>query len=134
MTRSVLAVVLILFAAACSSRETSLPMKIEDRRVGTGAEAVDRAKVTVHYTGWLYRDGTKGKRFDSSRGSAPFSFVLGAGEVITGWDEGVRGMRVGGLRELTVPPDKGYGAQGAPPDIPPNSILFFEVELLHVGQ
>jgi len=85
--------------------------------------------VKVHYTGTL-TDGTK---FDSSldRGE-PFSFQLGAGQVIRGWDEGVKGMRVGGKRKLTIPPDMGYGAAGAPPKIPPNATLMFEIELLEV--
>jgi FKBP-type peptidyl-prolyl cis-trans isomerase FkpA len=129
MIRSLWVLILAVFLNACSVPE----MRVIDRKVGSGPEAVDRAVVTVHYTGWLYQGGNKGKQFDSSRGSKPFSFTLGAGEVITGWDEGVRGMKVGGVRELIIPPEKGYGAQGSPPDIPPNSTLFFEVELLRVG-
>jgi FKBP-type peptidyl-prolyl cis-trans isomerase len=130
MIRSLSVFILAALLTACSTPE----MKVTDRQVGTGPEAVNRAIATVHYTGWLYQGGHKGKQFDSSRGSKPFSFTLGAGEVITGWDEGVRGMKVGGIRELIIPPEKGYGAQGAPPDIPPNATLFFEIELLHVGQ
>jgi FKBP-type peptidyl-prolyl cis-trans isomerase len=106
-----------------------------DERVGTGNEAVAGRRVTVHYTGWLYeasRPDKKGRQFDSSRGGQPFTFALGAGQVIEGWDEGVAGMRVGGRRTLTIPPDLGYGAQGAGSDIPPNSTLLFDVELLDV--
>ena len=104
-------------------------MKIEDKTVGTGDVAVAGKNVTVHYTGWL-TDGTK---FDSSvdRGQ-PFQFPLGAGRVIKGWDEGVAGMKVGEKRKLTIPPDLGYGPQGMPPAIPPNSTLIFDVELLGV--
>lgn len=104
-------------------------MKIEDIVVGTGIEATDGKAVTVHYTGTL-TDGTK---FDSSvdRGT-PFTFTLGAGEVIKGWDQGVKGMKVGGKRKLTIPSELGYGAAGAPPVIPGNAALIFEVELLEV--
>ena len=94
---------------------------------GTGQVAMAPRRVTVHYTGWL-PDGTK---FDSSKDrNEPFQFTLGAGEVIRGWDEGVTGMRVGGRRKLVIPAELGYGADGAPPDIPPNSVLVFEVQLL----
>jgi peptidylprolyl isomerase/FKBP-type peptidyl-prolyl cis-trans isomerase FkpA len=102
---------------------------IEELVVGDGPEAVRGKTVQVHYTGWLI-DGTE---FDSSVGSEAFSFRLGAGEVIEGWDRGVAGMRVGGKRKLTLPPELGYGARGAPPDIPPDAVLVFEVELLSVG-
>jgi FKBP-type peptidyl-prolyl cis-trans isomerase FkpA len=87
--------------------------------------------VTVHYTGWLWQDGAKGAKFDSStdRGD-PFRFALGAGQVIAGWDEGVQGMQVGGKRVLVIPPQLGYGARGAGGVIPPNATLLFEVELL----
>lgn len=102
---------------------------------GTGAEARAGRTVSVHYTGWLYSATTpdhKGSSFDSSKGRGPFDFNLGAGEVIPGWDRGVAGMKVGGKRMLTIPPAMGYGRQGAPPDIPPNATLLFEVELLNV--
>ena len=108
-----------------------------DTRVGTGAEAKPGMKVTVHYTGWLYDDSAKDKRgskFDSSRDHGePFSFVLGAGNVIEGWDQGVAGMRVGGKRTLLIPAALGYGANGAGDDIPPNASLVFDVELLDVS-
>jgi FKBP-type peptidyl-prolyl cis-trans isomerase len=101
---------------------------IEDLAVGDGAEAKSGTIVSVHYTGWL-TDGTK---FDSSVGGQPFKFALGAGQVIPGWDQGVAGMKVGGKRKLTIPPDLGYGPAGAGGVIPPNATLVFEVELLEV--
>lgn len=103
-------------------------LKIEDLKKGTGEEATNGKTVSVHYTGWL----TDGKKFDSSldRGQ-PFDFKLGTGQVIPGWDKGVAGMKVGGKRKLTVPPDMGYGPNGMGP-IPPNATLVFEVELLAV--
>jgi FKBP-type peptidyl-prolyl cis-trans isomerase FkpA len=106
-----------------------MPLNIEDIKVGDGAEAVAGKTVSVHYTGWL----TNGTKFDSSldRGQ-PFQFPLGAGRVIRGWDEGVAGMKVGGKRKLTIPPEMGYGARGAGGVIPPNATLVFEVELLGV--
>ena len=104
-------------------------LQVQDLVVGSGAEAIAGKRVSVHYTGTL----TNGSKFDSSldRGT-PFQFVLGAGQVIKGWDQGVSGMKVGGKRKLTIPPELGYGARGYPPVIPPNSTLVFEVELLGV--
>ena len=107
-----------------------------DDRVGDGNEAVSGRRVTVHYTGWLYdanKADHKGTKFDSSRDrNEPFDFMLGAGQVIRGWDEGVAGMKVGGRRTLTIPPGMGYGARGARGVIPPNATLIFDVELLDV--
>ena len=108
-------------------------LQYEDVREGTGAEATAGRQATVHYTGWLYEGGQAGKKFDSSKDrDAPFVFPLGKGRVIRGWDEGVQGMKVGGMRRLVIPPDLGYGARGAPGAIPPNATLLFEVELLGV--
>jgi peptidylprolyl isomerase len=106
-----------------------MDLTIEDLEVGTGAEATAGKTVDVHYTGRL----ENGSKFDSSldRGK-PFTFPLGAGKVIKGWDKGVQGMKVGGKRKLTIPPDLGYGARGFPPVIPANATLIFEVELLGV--
>jgi FKBP-type peptidyl-prolyl cis-trans isomerase FkpA len=107
-----------------------------DVRVGAGAQAVSRAKVAVRYTGWLYdlsRPDRKGTQFDSSRGGQPFQFVLGAGQVIPGWDEGVMGMRVGGQRRLVIPAALAYGDSGAGGVIPPGATLVFDVELVDVA-
>jgi len=106
-----------------------------DTVVGKGKEAVKGRTVDVHYTGWLFEANSKeqrGKQFDSSVGRGPFSFPLGAGRVIKGWDEGVAGMKVGGKRTLVIPPELGYGARGAGGVIPPNATLVFDVELLDV--
>lgn len=105
-------------------------LKIEDLVVGQGAEAQQGSTVSVHYTGTL----TDGKKFDSSldRGR-PFSFQIGAGRVIQGWEQGVAGMKIGGKRKLTIPPELGYGARGFPPVIPANATLVFEIELLGVS-
>ena len=107
---------------------------VTDTKMGTGAVAVAGQTVTVHYTGWLFEGGKRGKKFDSSRDrGTPFSFPLGSGQVILGWDEGVAGMKVGGTRTLIIPAAAGYGERGAGADIPPGATLIFDVELLRVG-
>ena len=108
-------------------------LQYEDVKVGTGAQPKTGQTCVMHYTGWLWENGTKGKKFDSSvdRGT-PFEFPLGQGRVIKGWDEGVASMKVGGKRNLLIPPSLGYGARGAGAVIPPNATLFFEVELLGI--
>ncbi|MFC6841574.1 FKBP-type peptidyl-prolyl cis-trans isomerase [Xanthomonas theicola] len=110
--------------------------QVIDERVGSGAEARPGSQVTVHYTGWLYDEKAKdrrGEKFDASADHGqPFSFALGGGQVIRGWDEGVAGMRVGGKRRLMIPAEYGYGASGAGGVIPPGASLVFEVELLDV--
>jgi len=112
-----------------STTTTASGLVIEDTVMGEGAEAAAGQSVTVHYTGWL----TNGDKFDSSKDrDEPFEFALGARHVIAGWDEGVQGMKVGGVRKLTIPPSLGYGARGAGGVIPPNATLVFEVELLAV--
>jgi len=112
-----------------SERMTDSGLKFEDLVEGEGAEATAGQQVKVHYTGWL----TDGSQFDSSLDrDDPFSFPLGGGRVIRGWDEGVQGMKVGGKRKLTIPPQLGYGAAGAGGVIPPNATLVFEVELLEL--
>jgi FKBP-type peptidyl-prolyl cis-trans isomerase FkpA len=113
-------------------------LEVTDIVQGTGAEATAGDRVTVHYTGWLYEQGkpeAKGAEFDSSRkGGKPFTFQLGAGNVIDGWDQGVAGMRVGGQRRLTIPAALGYGDRGAGGVIPPGATLLFDVELLDVAK
>jgi FKBP-type peptidyl-prolyl cis-trans isomerase len=128
-----IAVLVFPTIAACGEKDgakrvTASGLTIEDLKVGDGQEAKKGDNVEVHYTGWL----TSGTKFDSSvdRGR-PFSFRLGAGQVIKGWDEGVAGMKVGGKRKLTIPPGVGYGSRGTGP-IPPNSTLVFDVELLGI--
>jgi len=135
------AIVMALAAAPLTSRtaraagETTTPsgLRIIDVKPGTGPVPQTGQTVTVNYTGWLFVDGKKGKKFDSSldRGE-PFSFTLGQGQVIKGWDEGLATMHVGGKRTLIIPPDLGYGASGAGGDIPPGATLIFDVELLSV--
>jgi FKBP-type peptidyl-prolyl cis-trans isomerase len=120
-------------ALAASEITSPTGLRMIDARVGTGAQPQAGQTVTVNYTGWLYVGGKKGKKFDSSldRGK-PFSFALGHMQVIKGWDEGVATMRVGGKRTLIIPPELGYGAEGAGNDIPPNATLIFDVDLLSV--
>lgn len=104
-------------------------LRVEDLEVGAGEEAKPGDTVVVHYTGWL----TNGKKFDSSRDrNEPFTFTIGRSSVIQGWHQGIPGMRVGGKRRLTIPPELGYGAAGYPGVIPPNATLVFEVELLSI--
>ena len=112
-----------------ASTQTASGLGIEEIVVGEGAIAAAGQQVTVHYTGWL----TDGSKFDSSKDrNSPFEFALGRGQVISGWGEGVQGMKVGGTRKLTIPPALGYGARGAGGVIPGNATLIFEVELLGV--
>ena len=108
-------------------------LQITDAKVGSGATPRTGQTCVMHYTGWLYENGQKGKKFDSSvdRGQ-PFEFPIGTGRVIKGWDEGVATMKVGGKRTLVIPPELGYGARGAAGVIPPNATLIFEIELLGV--
>jgi FKBP-type peptidyl-prolyl cis-trans isomerase FkpA len=131
---------LSLTAAACGdSPNEPTPARAEysqtDLRVGTGTEATNGRTMTVNYAGWLYNpsgpDG-KGSQFDTSSGRGPFSFVLGGNGVISGWNRGVLGMRVGGQRRFVLPPELAYGSAGSPPAIPPNATLVFEVELVNV--
>lgn len=136
---AILGVFSLILAAGCggdTERNSVAELIKQDVRPGTGAEAVAGRTVTVHYTGWLYdasRPENKGTKFDSSRDrNEPFSFGLGGGQVIQGWDEGVAGMKVGGQRVLTIPSAMGYGARGAGGVIPPNATLLFDVELLDV--
>ncbi len=119
--------------AAGKTMTTQSGLKITDTNVGDGATPKTGQTCVMHYTGWLYENGAKGKKFDSSvdRGE-PFEFAIGAHQVIRGWDEGVATMKVGGKRTLIIPPELGYGARGAGGVIPPNATLVFDVELLDV--
>jgi peptidylprolyl isomerase len=146
-TRAI-AVALAIVVASCAAHSIPTPataqgtpatmttasgLKTTDSKVGTGAAPRMGQICVMHYTGWLYSNGAKGAKFDSSldRGQ-PFEFPIGTGRVIRGWDEGVASMKVGGKRTLIIPPDLGYGARGAGNVIPPNATLIFEVELLDV--
>ncbi|MGB9366981.1 MAG: FKBP-type peptidyl-prolyl cis-trans isomerase [Xanthobacteraceae bacterium] len=140
--RFTLAAALALAAGAAASptlaqtgqtMTTPSGLQITDTKVGTGATPKTGQTCVMHYTGWLYENGAKGKKFDSSvdRGE-PFDFPIGTGRVIKGWDEGVASMKVGGKRTLIIPASLGYGARGAGGVIPPNATLIFEVELLGV--
>lgn len=124
------AVVLLIGAIWAGAVYAQATLVINDKKVGEGAEARNGSTVTVHYTGWLM----DGKKFDSSRDRGqPFNFTIGRGEVISGWEQGVQGMKVGGNRELVIPPHMGYGARGAGGGvIPPNAVLKFDIELLAV--
>lgn len=135
---AVAAIVMSLAVTACGDSPTSptnsAPFSRTDVRPGTGSEAVAGAAITVEYTGWIYdssRPDQKGAQIDSSAGRGPFSFTLGAGQVIAGWDQGIVGMRVGGLRRLVIPPTLGYGPSRFG-SIPPNATLLFEVELVSI--
>ena len=140
--RLVLSLLVLLMLCACTDPGpppggSVAELQRIDAVVGTGTEATPGTLVSVHYTGWLYDEKApqqRGKKFDSSvdRGE-PFSFKLGAGQVIRGWDEGVAGMKVGGKRTLLIPAWLGYGSSGAGGVIPPNASLVFEVELLDVN-
>lgn len=128
-------IIFVIFIISCGSNEGNMQklengLLIEDIVVGVGNEAKDHNKVVVNYTGTL----ENGSIFDSSLkpGRDPFTFTLGVGSVIKGWDQGVKGMKVGGKRKLVIPPELGYGDQGAGNVIPPNTTLYFEVELLEV--
>ena len=137
--RPLIFILAVLLASACggnspSAPSVSVPFTSTDLIVGTGTAAVNGKTVTVNYTGWLYDAGkpdNKGNQFDSSIGRSPFTFVLGTGQVILGWDVGVGGMKVGGTRRLVVPPNQGYGPNAYGP-IPGNSTLVFDIELLNV--
>ncbi len=122
--------------ALAATPSSNQELVMTDESVGSGAEATPQKTVTVHYTGWLQdlsKPDHKGTQFDSSRTNGePFEFVLGAGMVIKGWDQGVAGMKIGGKRTLVIPPELGYGARGVPGVIPANSTLIFDVELLGV--
>jgi peptidylprolyl isomerase len=112
---------------------TPTGLKIEDTKVGTGAQPKAGQTCVMHYTGWLYENGNRGKKFDSSVDRRePFEFKIGIGQVIKGWDEGVLTMKTGGKRTLIIPPELGYGARGAGGVIPPNATLIFDVELIAV--
>jgi peptidylprolyl isomerase len=120
-------------ASSMAMTATSSGLNYEDDLLGSGESPRNGQTCVMHYTGWLWENEAKGKKFDSSldRGR-PFSFTLGVGQVIRGWDEGVASMKVGGKRRLLIPADLGYGARGAGGVIPPNAALLFEVELLEI--
>ena len=127
------AALIAMTLSANAETYTTLPsgLKYVDEVVGTGPEPKAGQKVTVQYTGWLDQAGAKGKKFDSSRDrNEPFTFTIGAGQVIQGWDVGVATMKTGGKRTLVIPPELGYGPRGAGGVIPPNATLIFDVELL----
>ena len=140
LRRILLAAAVALFLAGAYAQAgkmvtTKSGLKYIDRKIGTGATAVKGSKIQVHYTGWLYENGKRGKEFDSSlKTGKPFIIKsLGSTEVIPGWGEGIQGMKVGGKRELIIPPALAYGDRGYPGIIPPNATLDFEVELLAIS-
>ena len=143
---TILAVAVVLLGAVACGGDSGTsptilpgaPFSTTDVRVGTGADAAAGRRVTVNYTGWIYdpaRPENKGQQFDSSVGAGrqPFPFTLGTGAVIRGFDQGVIGMKVGGLRRVTIPPDLAYGSAGSGGVIPPNATLVFDIELLEVS-
>lgn len=147
MRRLAFALLFTIAAAACGGDDSpstpnsptpitgSAPFSTTDIVAGTGAVAAPGQVITVHYTGWLYSDTApenKGSQFDSSAGRGPYTFPLGAGRVIRGWDQGIPGMAVGGRRRIVIPPELAYGAAGNPPVIPPNATLLFEVQLVSI--
>lgn len=140
---STIVVILSITAWGCASSDapdvsneggeevtTSSGLKYIDRIVGAGDAVQSGDSVEVHYTGWLYNNGQRGSQFDSSVGGQPFEVTVGVTPVIEGWTEGLVGMKLGGKRELIIPPTLGYGSRGAPPVIPPDATLLFEVELV----
>jgi peptidylprolyl isomerase len=134
---TILAISAVSFSAAAQTpgkaMTTASGLQVIDSKVGTGATPKSGQICVMHYTGWLYEDGKKGKKFDSSVDrNEPFEFPIGVRRVIAGWDEGVATMKVGGKRTLIIPPELGYGARGAGGVIPPNATLIFDVELLDV--
>jgi FKBP-type peptidyl-prolyl cis-trans isomerase FkpA len=139
LARIAVVLVLSLAAAGCDDDSPTAPSNnasfaITDLREGTGATAGSGSVLVVHYTGWFYdasQANQKGPQFDSSIGGTPFAFTLGAGQVISGWDAGLVGMKAGGLRRLIIPPSLGYGSVRNGP-IPPNASLLFEVDLIEV--
>jgi FKBP-type peptidyl-prolyl cis-trans isomerase len=143
LLRLLLVPVSVVVLAGCNDNGTSpdsvppanVPYSQTDIRVGSGPEAILGRSVTVHYSGWIYSASAtdnKGRLFDTSAGRGPFTTSLIVGRIIDGWIRGVPGMRVGGIRRLVIPPELGYGAQGAPPDIPGNATLVFEIDLIAV--
>ena len=131
---TLLAALTIVAVGQAKMTTTKSGLKYSDLTVGTGDTAMKGNRVQVHYTGWLYVNGKRGTQFDSSVGKQPFEFKLGNHDVIAGWDEGVEGMKVGGKRELIIPPDIAYGNRAVGGVIPANSTLEFEVELLKVSK
>jgi FKBP-type peptidyl-prolyl cis-trans isomerase FkpA len=128
-------VVTLVAAGQDNMTTTKSGLKYLDQKVGTGEVAKKGDNVSVLYTGWLYTDGKRGTKFDSSTDpKSPFRFQLGARRVIPGWEEGVEGMKVGGKRQLIIPSALGYGERGFPGAIPPNATLEFEIELLGIGK